>query len=137
MEVIGVLNSIWILWREMHTPSLQLGAYAFLLMTYLFLRICDWVPWYPGEPRDIGIQVHFRKALVPTSYILAVTSSLVVLNVPFFSTFLLLLADLMMLVVAPVNGIILYFHFKDRSALPINYFTRNLYFKEDGEVMIP
>lgn len=127
LEILGVIGSFFFLKGRWAVNDLQTGLYLFLVIGYLFVRACDWISWYPREPRGIGIEVHFKKALVPTSYILAVTSIFALLDIPYLSTGVILLADLLMLVVAPVNGIVIYFHLKDKDPLPINYFSLNKY----------
>ena len=113
------------------------GFFLFLLATYLFVRICALIRWYPKEerpaegPKRIGIEIHFIKALVPTSYILAITSTFCLLDIPYLTTGIVIFADLLMLIVAPVNGIQIYFHLKDKDPFPINYFSLNKYLRED------
>lgn len=132
MELIGVINSIIYLWNFEAAY-----LYLFLLLTYLFVRTCALVRWYPNGERPkmgvkhIGIEVHFVKALVPTSYILAVTSTFCLLDIPYLTTGIVIFADLLMLIVAPVNGIQIYFHLKDKDPFPINYFSLNKYLGED------
>lgn len=142
LEVGGVALSTLYFKRAWETYGFDLntGLFCFLVVSYLFIRACDLIPWYPkrtrreGQPERVGIQVHFQKALVPTSYILFLTSLLALWRVPVVSTTVLVLADLMMLVIAPVNGIQIYFHLRDKDPLPINYFSLNEYKDAVSEV---
>lgn len=127
LEVGGVILSLVYLKGKLSDPNLATGPFLFLFVCYLFVRICDWIHWYPGEPRGIGIEVHFRKALVPTSYILSISSIFALWNIPYLSTAVVVFAVLLMLVVAPVNGIQIYFHLRDKDPLSINYFSLNKY----------
>ncbi len=135
MEILGVgLGLLYV--KNSRALSALLIAYLLLFLLYLFVRICDFINWYPKECRDlyphkkIGTEIHFQKSLVPTSYILAVTSTALLLHIPLLSWTLLLLSISMMIVIAGVNGILLYFHFKDHEDLPVNFFSSNRYLKE-------
>ena len=107
-----------------------------LLLQYGFVRACHGINWYPeakhrrtGDP-ELGIEVHFLKALVPTSYILAASSLLFFFGMQWTS---MILANLMLFVVSGVNGILVAFHWRDDRRIPVNYFTRNLYLQEVEE----
>lgn len=130
LEVIGLVNSFFVLQRQGFELNGVTGLYLFLLLCNLLVRVCDWIHWYPGEPRWVGIEVHFRKARVPSSYILAIVSLICLSPFQTSSIVLLVLADLMMLVVVSVNGIQIYFHLHDRDPLPINYFSLNKYLQD-------
>lgn len=104
-----------------------------LLLQYLFIRTCRGINWYPearyrreSDP-ELGIEVHFLKALVPTGYILLGSSALFLAG---FEWTAMILANLMLFVVSGVNGILVTFHFRDDRLLPVNYFTRNLYLED-------
>lgn len=120
---MGIVNSYFFL-RQGPEGAARFGL-LFLVAAYLWVRICDLVPWYGLGPegKNLGIRVHFEKALVPTSYILAVASSLCLAGMGGLSLAAVILADLCMLIVAPVNGILIWFHFHDREELPVNYFS--------------
>lgn len=136
LEFIGVLNSILYLRKAFPRMDVTTDLFLFLLATYIFVRLCEMKNWYPQEDRSlhkdpkIGIEVHFQKALVPVSYILAIASFFCLLQIPVLALIIVLLADLMMLVVAPVNGILIYFHQKDCDSTPINFFSSNQYLKQ-------
>jgi hypothetical protein len=135
LEAIGVVLAGVYLWRHAIPFDWRDGLFLFLLACALFIFACDLKRWYPdserpeGPGQKIGIEVHFLKARVPTSYILAVTSIVALLDVPYLSTGIVLLADLMMLVVAPVNGILIWFHRFDKDTTPMNYFSLNKYLR--------
>ncbi|MBI2081997.1 MAG: hypothetical protein HYT76_00360 [Deltaproteobacteria bacterium] len=128
LEAIGVINSFFFL--RSREPDLLFGLYLFLLLAYLFIRVCNALRWYSKEEsarwgRSIGIRVHFQKALVPTSYILAIVSTICLLGIDWLSLTMTLLADICMLIIAPVNGILIWFHCRDQEKMPINYFSLN------------
>jgi hypothetical protein len=135
LEVVGLALSAVTLWKQLIPFDLRDGLFLFLLACCLFIFACDFIDWYPasekpeGPKQKIGIEVHFLKARVPTSYILAVTAAVALLDIPYVSTGLVFLADLMMLVVAPVNGILIWFHRKDHDTTPMNYFSQNKYLR--------
>jgi hypothetical protein len=135
LEASGVLLSTLYFWRKFSPAGSGLDPttifLAFLVACYIFIRACDLIDWYPqrkrlaGEPERIGIRVHFQKALVPTSYILFITAMAALWDIPVVSITIVILADLMMLVIAPVNGIQIYFHLRDKDPLPMNHFSLN------------
>ncbi|HSA60410.1 MAG TPA: hypothetical protein VLJ37_12090 [bacterium] len=133
LEVAGVVLAGLQLWKHLLPFDWRGGLFLFLVACCLFIFACDLIRWYPGSERTdgprqkIGIEVHFLKARVPTSYILAIASALALLQIPYVSTGVVLLADLMMLVVAPVNGILIWFHRFDKDTTPMNYFSLNKY----------
>jgi hypothetical protein len=134
LEVIGVALAAVYLWKRLIPFDWRDGLFLFLLACSLFIFTCDLIRWYPaaerpaGAKQKIGIEVHFLKARVPTSYILAVTSAVALLDLPYLSTGVVIVACLMMLVVAPVNGILIWFHRRDKNdPLPMNYFSLNKY----------
>jgi hypothetical protein len=127
LEAVGVAA---VLYDFFH---LKAGGFLFLFLVvgYLFIRICAVIRWYPHEARGIGIEVHFFKTLVPASYILAIASAVLFLKIFWISMPILILADLMMLVLISVNGILVYFYLRDKDPLPVNYFSSNKYLGKD------
>lgn len=132
LEVVGLAVTAFNLSGPLWTRSWQ-GPdtlVILLLLQYGFVRTCRGINWYPeaqyrrtADP-ELGIEVHFLKALVPTSYILAASSILFCFGLQWTS---MILANLMLFVVSGVNGILITFHWRDDRPLPVNYFTRNLY----------
>ena len=118
-----VFTAGWIFHLLQHPPGwptkIFLGLYLF---EYLFLRLCTTVRWHPRARRYEGIELQFKKGMIPTSYLMALTSA-----VGFFagSTLLLWPAVVLIGIIAHVNVILLYLHFKDKNATPINYFSSN------------
>lgn len=135
LEIVGVILGAVHLWKNLLPFDWRGGIFLFLLACCLFIFACDIIDWYPedqkpaGSKQKIGIEVHFLKARVPTSYILAITAAIALLRIPYVSTTAVILAVVMMLVIAPVNGILLWFHRKDKDATPMNYFSLNKYLR--------
>jgi len=133
LEVAGVVLAAVHLWKNLIPFDWQDGLFLLLLALSLFVFACDLFPWYAatekpdGPKQKIGIEVHFLKARVPTSYILVVASIAALLQIPYVTSTILILVDVMMLVVAPVNGILIWFHRFDKDPTPMNYFSLNKY----------
>lgn len=134
LEIVGLVLSIFYLKQKLKGFDATAWLFCSFFALYLFVRICDLIPWYPSLKTSMGgiggragIRVHFQKALVPTSYLFAVTALFALLDLPVISIAVVLFSDLMMLVVAPVNGILIYFHRRDKDPLPINYFSQSHY----------
>lgn len=131
LELTAVLFSGIIVsrWAERGFGIVPDYLFALLLLHYLFIRFCYLYRWYPGiasrdpSETELGIEIHFLKALVPTSYILSLTALLFLIGLAWPAT---ILSNLMMIVVSGVNVILIGFHFRDNDILPVNYFTREL-----------
>lgn len=116
LEGIGALLALITLYQRFH-PLMLL-----IYLLCLFVWGCNRYPWYPNSDRDLGIQVHFRKARIPSAYILVITT----LAYQFGITYPVMVPALVgMLVVTTVNGILIYFHRQDKDPLPVNYFSTN------------
>lgn len=95
---------------------------------YLWIRFCASVRWHKKAERYEGLELHFKKSLIPAAYILAIVS-----GVGFFGGptallhFLLWMAVILLAVIGHVHIILLYLFFKDKNTTPINYFSANKY----------
>lgn len=113
----------------------------FFVLEYLFIRFFASVQWYNNEGRKKlgfniqnifkghnkgsryrGIELQFKKALVPTAYIIPVFSILILLTLPIS---VLYIAVILMAVIIHVNIILIYFYIKDNETLPVNFYTHN------------
>ena len=126
MEVIGLCFTIgWLYQFQPHPPtSLTQILLAIYLAEYGFLRFCATKRWYSNAKRYEGIELQFKKAMVPTSYILALTSGAGLLT---GSIILLWLAVLLLGIILHVNVILLTLHYKDKNKTPVNYYSHNKY----------
>jgi len=96
------------------------GSIAAILAIYAFIRFCASVRWYKGVPRYFGIELQFKKALVPTAYTMTIAFALyTVLGWLGF----LLAGAFLLAVVAHVDVILLYFHFRDPDKTPVNFYS--------------
>jgi len=97
-----------------------LASLAAAALVYLFIRICASVRWYRGVPRYSGIELQFKKALVPTSYAMALMGAWL-LAMP--SVVPLIILVIVLAVVAHVNVILIRFHLRDRDRTPVNFYS--------------
>lgn len=131
LGVIGIFTLIATSWPVGKTIIQLAGFYTFIGL-YIFIRIFASLRWYRNAERYEGIELQFKKALVPTSYIMPMFSALLLLGSP---AFVLYFADLLLIVIAHVNVILIYFHLRDHESLPVNYFTHNKHLTEtSGEL---
>ncbi len=123
MEMIGVLCTAGWLWKLLHTPNLLMTKILFdiYLLEYLFLKFCDIKRWHPTAGRYDGIALHFRKIMIPTSYILVLTSGIGFLT---GSGTLLWAAIPLLGIMTYANATLIYLHHKDKNTTPINYFSK-------------
>ena len=122
MEFIGITGVAFASWKLFagRLSLFQSVLLIIVLIEYLFLRFCMMRRWHPSASRSHGIGLQFEKALVPAGYILAVMMWLFVLTK---STVLLATAASLLAVIAHVNFILLYLHFKDRDRTPVNIYS--------------
>lgn len=124
LEIIGVLFSAGWVDRILQNPSDRLDSVlvATYLAEYLFLRFCALWRWHPLAKRYEGLELHFKKVMIPTSYILAVFS-----GIGYFTgaAFPLWLAIALFGIMIYVNITLLYLFRKDKNKTPINYYSGN------------
>lgn len=135
-EVLGVSLFIIAIVRD-GLPNTTLGKSAIIVyaLLYLSIRIAASLSWYnedgtnhifpPRIKRDIhtlrGIELHFRKALIPTSYMTLISACFLIFRA---SPNWLYVTSFLLLIVAHVNFILLYLHIKDQEGTPVNLFTK-------------
>lgn len=128
MEVVGVCLSPFALFRARlaHEGAWHYAFIAAILAVYAFIRFCATVRWYKGATRYAGIELQFKKALVPTAYIMTVVFALYLV----FGWLGFLIAGAFLLaVIAHVDVILLYFHFRDRDPTPVNLYSSGKFLK--------
>lgn len=124
-EAVGALLLGVFLWRGTWRAwsPLSLGALGVCCVSYLFLRFCATYRWYPRAghaAKYLGIEMHFKKALVPTAYLLALTGGWLCAG---GSPLALSLVDPLLLLIAHVNVHLLRFHRQDHDPTPVNCFS--------------
>ncbi len=100
-----------------------------VLCLYAFIRFCASRRFYADAPRWSGVELQFKKAMVPTSYTMAMTGFVMLL---WPSAVPLVVAAFVLIVVAHVNVILLYLRAKDDDPLPVNYFTSGRFLEDDA-----
>lgn len=123
MEGFGVIGMALAAVRIVDGASvLSQTLLALVLCEYAFIRFCASRRWYRDAPRWSGIELQFKKALVPTSYAMAIAGPLALLLPPAIPLFA---AALLLAIVAHVNIILLFFHVRDHDPTPVNFFSRS------------
>ena len=128
MEILGVTTLIMLLvtlWPAGKTIPIKI-AFILYIVLYIFIRVFASLRWYKDAERYEGIELQFKRAMVPTSYILPLSNILLLIGGP---GVLLYFSDFLLIVIAHVNVILIYFHLKDRETLKVNYFTHNKHLK--------
>ena len=128
MEIVGIpLMAMATVRLLLGRPSpLTSTLLALVIAEYAFIRYCASRRWYRSAPRWSGIEKHLKKALVPTSYIIAILGAALL----FFPSALLLgIAAFLLAVVAHVNIILLYFHLRNKDETPANYYSGGAFLK--------
>ena len=123
MEVIGFLFLVVDFFYIFSEKSfVKILLFVVVLFEYIFIRFCATKRWHKEVPRFSGIELHLKKAMVPTSYIIAIFAGLAFFGFPVFSY---AVAAFVLLVIAHVNVILIYFYLRDKDKTPVNYFTGN------------
>ncbi|MBI5299715.1 MAG: hypothetical protein HY877_05425 [Deltaproteobacteria bacterium] len=128
MEILGVFFTLGWLWKMSQSPpSLLIKILmGFYIVEYLLSRFFASMRWHKQAERYEGIELHFKKIMIPISYILAIVS-----GVGFFTgmTFLLWFAIFVMGVISYVNITLIYLHYKDKNKTPVNYYSHTKYIR--------
>lgn len=123
MELAGILllaaDVALLFFRR--TEATHAALLLLIIALYAFIRLCAARRWYRDAPRWSGIELHFKKAMVPTSYVIAIVG-LMDLVIP-HPTWALATAAILLIAVAHVNAILLYLHRRDRDEAPPNYYS--------------
>jgi hypothetical protein len=129
MEGVGLILAPFALFRARlaHEGLWHYAFIAAILVIYAFIRFCATVRWYKDVPRYSGIELQFKKALVPTGYTMTITFALYLI----FGWLGFLIAGAFLLaVVAHVDIILLYFHFRDKDPTQVNFYTSGRFQKD-------
>lgn len=126
MEVIGILLTSLMSYQLAFYSSTLLTKilFAIFLSEYLFIRFCTTKRWHKEAKRYEGLELHFKKVMIPTSYLLAFQG---VIGLTFHSTILLWLAIPILGFIVYVNATLLYLYAKDKNTTPINYYSHQKY----------
>lgn len=123
MEFLGLLLWSIVAYQAFvgHLTSPQNYTVTITLALYGFLRFCATFRFYKNAPCCSGIELHFKKAMVPTSYIMAI-SGLCTIFYP--SAVFLGFAILLLTFLAHVNVILLYLRHRDTDPTPVNFLSK-------------
>lgn len=121
-EAAGALMALVALIRSIAAGAgaWRIALTAAAIALYAFIRFCATARWYRDVPRYSGIELQFKKALVPTGYTMSICFALYLLS---GWTLWLVICDAFLVVVAHVNVILLYFHYRDRDPTQVNLYT--------------
>lgn len=107
---------------------MSIALISLSILLYAFIRYCTIKRWYKDVPPFSGIELQFRKALVPTGYTMAICAAWYLL---FPSIIPLIIAAAFIIVIAHVNIILLYFHLRDKDKTPVNHYSSGRFLKAD------
>lgn len=111
MEILGIIGALLIL-RQISTGGYSYShkiIFYLILALYMFLRFSCLVSWHRGKKRSEGIGLHFLKAMVPTNYIMAVSTWC---YIAFKNLAIIVVAAFLLAIIAHVNIILIGLHFK-------------------------
>jgi hypothetical protein len=122
MEIFG-LGGVLCIGIQLFSGQVPLVSSIFFIVVfteYTFIRFCALKRWYAHQDRSAGIGLHFKKAMVPTSYILACNTWLFVLT---HQGVFLAAAFALFMIIIHVHIILLVLHRKDHNENDINVFS--------------
>lgn len=123
MEGIGILlmhAAMLKMFLSKNVPPMTITLFVLVLAEYVFIRYCATRRWYKNAPRYSGIELQFKKSMVPTSYIMP---ALWITFIPTLSPVPLAAAVLVLAFIAHVNIILLHLHSRDKDPMPVNYLS--------------
>jgi hypothetical protein len=121
-EIIGwvLLAAFWY-WDRWATLSLPMHiALGVSWSGYIFVRLCSLVHWHRNAQRGEGLEQHFMQMGVVASYAWAITNLVAAAH---FFTLLIYLVAAVLATVSAINATLLYIYNKDRSTVPINFYS--------------
>lgn len=116
--------------KDMGAPITFLSHIILSVLAALII-IFAFVPWYGFKYKGLGIDDHFEKILIPTTYILLIYNGLLYLG--FSSLIFNVILSFILIVFLYVNITLLNYHLQDRDQSPPSYFAANLYLEENKE----
>jgi hypothetical protein len=112
------------------TASSSLFKFSFIALSVLacLILVIAMIPWYGLKYVGLGIEDHFDKMLIPTTYLLLISNLfyLLKLQISVFNLF----TCLVLLVILAINAILLTYHFRDPDKTPPSYFGADLYLND-------
>lgn len=109
--------------------DIHLGhASLFLFYSYFFFNVLRFYPWYGRDKADVGLRFHFQRNLVPLAYISLLAFGLKYLSVG--EAWLMCFA-LLTLPLHYAAWVLIVFHLRDKSSLPVGYFSQNRYLSKE------
>lgn len=100
--------------------------FAAVVLEYVFLRFCAGKRWHRNYPRFSGVELHFRKAMVSTAYIMALAGAILMISTSFIP---LLIAFVLLGFLAHVNVILLCLKTRDTDKTPPNFFSSGAFLR--------
>lgn len=122
-KIIFVLSLfLWIL--NLYKLDLHI-TFILLSILYGILVIFALIPWYGWKYKGLGIEDHFEKILVATTYLMFLINVLLFFGVEI--SFLNILFSVLFFALIILNGVLLSYHFRDNDPTPPGYFMTNKY----------
>lgn len=122
VEAVSIFGAVMIGLAILHGKINDTSILFFCLnhAIYLFIRYCSFKRWHPNRSRTAGIGLHFKKAIIPTAYILAFTNWLYILNQ---NSWALFAGTALLLFLVHVNIVLLFIHHRYNDQTPANLFS--------------
>ncbi len=126
MEIVGAIlipANLYRIFTGSYSTSL-IKLYLLWILSYLFVRFCATIRWHLTSERYSGIELHFKKIMVATSYVMAI-----------FGLFHLIFPNIVWSIIplvffainVSVNLTLAYFSLIDKDRTVANHYTHNLY----------
>jgi hypothetical protein len=119
MDLLGLtgLATTIVVWSQNPYWNFTVILFTIFCVLHFFIRVCYLIHWYPQEGRDIGIEVHFKRCLVPANYLVPVVLLSFLVG---WEIFFLIIGNIFFTLVTLVNIFMIGFYFKDKSNFPVN-----------------
>lgn len=122
IELAGwVLFAAFWVWNRWTGMSLATHIALGLAWTgYAFVRICSLIHWHHNAQRGEGLEQQFMQMGVVGAVGWAITNLVATTH---FITFLIYPIAVLLIAVSAINATLLYIYSKDRSTVPINFYS--------------
>lgn len=122
IEWVGwILFAAFLFWNRWEGLSLPIHiALGLSWAGSIFIRFCSLVHWHRNATRGEGLEQQFMQIGVVSIYGWAITNLVATAHV---LTFLIYPVAAILMTLSAINATLLYIYSKDRSTVPINYYS--------------
>ncbi|MFH1653995.1 MAG: hypothetical protein ABIE74_08045 [Pseudomonadota bacterium] len=120
IEIAAIVGGCYLVLNHLIVKNTDAWLFAITWSSYAFLKFCTLKRWHNKSRRESGIGLHFKKAIVATNYILAISNWL---YVAFQQSSIFWVSIILLAVIIHVNLILIYINSRYHSHNPANFLS--------------